>query len=301
VLKEVAAWMTDRYRSQQLLSGIIYLHPITSTWMTGTSRMNLDMFTNLVGPDSFKNIILVSTKWDLLASISIGERREQKLKKYFWKDLIDKGSITARSFGSKTSSLTIVTRVAFDRRISSPSGAPLNIQREIVEEQRVLSATSAGEVLAARLDGLEQSYRNGIEQLKLDLMAGRATMKEERAAMENEMQAKINMLAQEKVKLKDDLRSQNREVRYEQKPATLNAHVHLRLTTEEIVDLGPPLPYSQALTLPHAVIYNLITFGASSLTTVWGLYKLLDAMVKKALRPQLQKGYSRVEWTCVSA
>jgi hypothetical protein len=61
VLQEVSSWPAQSYQSKRFLSGILYLHPITSNRMGGSSLKSLDVFTRLVGPDSFHNILLVTT------------------------------------------------------------------------------------------------------------------------------------------------------------------------------------------------------------------------------------------------
>ena len=80
VLEEVVSWLTWAYESRQLLSGIVYVHPITSTRMRGSSTRSLDVFSKLVGPDSFNNIILVTTMWDVLPEPLTRQQREEQLQ-----------------------------------------------------------------------------------------------------------------------------------------------------------------------------------------------------------------------------
>lgn len=126
VLERVAAWLTKTYKRGQRLSGIVYTHPITSTRMTGSAARGLDVFSGLVGPKSFHSIILVTTMWDLLPNASVGEKREEELQNQFWRALIDGGSLTARSFGDRSSALAIVRSMAS----SQLPGASLAIQRK---------------------------------------------------------------------------------------------------------------------------------------------------------------------------
>ena len=49
VLYDIVDWASATYRNEQLLSGIIYLHPINHTYMEGSAIKNLRMFQNLCG------------------------------------------------------------------------------------------------------------------------------------------------------------------------------------------------------------------------------------------------------------
>ena len=109
VLQDVIAWLTQKYTSPRPLAGIIYLHPITSKKLRGIAVQNLELFAKLVGPKSFRNIVIVTTLWDHLPVEATGNTHEGKLQE-FWNDLIRKGSRMARSFGDRGSALDILER-----------------------------------------------------------------------------------------------------------------------------------------------------------------------------------------------
>lgn len=296
VLEEVSSWLAQSYKSRKLLSGIIYLHPITSNRMRGSALKNLDVFANLVGPASFQNILLVTTMWDLLPDPSVGESREEELCEHYWKGLIEKGSITARSSGDRRSALAIMKRIAFDQRMGSTSSAPLAIQKEIVDEHRALDETSAGEVLVRRLDRLERQYREQLSQLRRQADEERNEMEEERNRMQNE----INALREEQLRLKGQP-AQHQQYEHDQNTSIIKTNINVRLNADELLGVDPPPPYApketSRVTSFVVPLVDIITF---SLAPIFELQTLVGPMISRLLRPRLQKNYSRIEWTCVS-
>jgi hypothetical protein len=59
-------------------SGIVYLRDITDSKMKGTELKNLSVFRHLCGTASLRNVVIVTTKWDMLKGHSIGKAREQE-------------------------------------------------------------------------------------------------------------------------------------------------------------------------------------------------------------------------------
>ncbi|KAL9087902.1 MAG: hypothetical protein Q9165_006464 [Trypethelium subeluteriae] len=188
------------------------------------------MAEKLVGIGSFLNISLVTTMWDLLPDISVGYERENELKENYWRPFIEKGSITARSFGDMESALIISTRVAFDQRMSISSGtsaAHLAIQRETVEEHKPLEETSAGQELVARLDEMKRGHQDQLRQFEKENKEGR-----------DQMQTESDVLRGEQAKLKDS-RLQRNGREYDNQ-ANAKTTIHVRWTAEELLQLCPP-------------------------------------------------------------
>jgi hypothetical protein len=55
-----------RYEKKILLSGIVYVYQINNSRMAAAPHRNLLMFSELTGPRSAKNVVLVTTMWDKL-------------------------------------------------------------------------------------------------------------------------------------------------------------------------------------------------------------------------------------------
>lgn len=85
VLEEISTFLATHYKLGGRLCGLIYLHPISDNRMRGTARLNLEMFQELCGIDSLRNVVLASTMWDLVPQ-QVGEEREAELasKPEFW-------------------------------------------------------------------------------------------------------------------------------------------------------------------------------------------------------------------------
>jgi hypothetical protein len=166
VLCEVSTWLTESYKSKRLLSGIIYLHPITSVRMGGSSRKSLEVFAKLVEPDASHNIVLVTSKWDQLQDPAEGVHREKEFCHEWWKASIEQGSIVSRSYGDRQSALTIVKHIAFGRSTNDIVNVPLALQKQMVDEHKSLGETSAGQVLLRMIDQLKEDHDRQLMELK---------------------------------------------------------------------------------------------------------------------------------------
>ena len=65
-LQALATWLVANKATNIKLSGLIYLHRITDERIGHSAKRNLTMMQNLVGDTNLKNVILVSTRWELV-------------------------------------------------------------------------------------------------------------------------------------------------------------------------------------------------------------------------------------------
>jgi hypothetical protein len=129
------------------------LYEISQERVRGTFLKNRDIFTKLCGDDAMKNVVLVTTKWTKVG-LEEGETREEQLKKEFWKEMVDKGTITARFMHTHESAWGIVDQLVPKERRA------LLIQQELVELGRSLPETAAGKTLRKYLqDALKEFER----------------------------------------------------------------------------------------------------------------------------------------------
>lgn len=161
ILREIANWLIISYENSVFLSGIIYMHRITDVRLGGSSLRNLRMFKKLLGEDPLPRVILVTTFWDLIPTLKDGELREQQLcqEHGFWKDMIARGSRIARSLQDRDSALSIL-----ELFLPFKSGVVLEIQRELVDQGRVLKETNAGAYLEQEIRDIERH----VEQFKYE-------------------------------------------------------------------------------------------------------------------------------------
>ena len=306
VLQVVSSWLSGSYKSQRLLSGIIYLYPITSIRMRGSALKSLDVFVKLVGPDSFRKITLVTSMWDLLADPAVGEVRENDLREQFWANLIAHGSTTARSLGDRQSALAIVKHIAFGGSTSLISDTPIAIQKELVDEHRPLEETSAGEVLMRRMDTLERSYQDQLSALMHDMERDKAQMMKDRELMQT-LQSEVDRLRHNQLAIHEEqlkMKTQPSDIarhKADLAPNYMRPNIYVRVGSKELLEADLPPPYSSRASYRMAdTVAASLDIIAFSLTPIIELHRLLRPVVLKALRPRLQKKHSRIEWTCVS-
>ena len=87
VLHMIGYWMKDAYDEKITLTGILYLHRISEIRMGGTQMKNIRLLSNLCGTKSLSNVLLTTTRWDLV-DIKTGLHREAQLviEEDSWKD-----------------------------------------------------------------------------------------------------------------------------------------------------------------------------------------------------------------------
>ncbi|PUU74174.1 hypothetical protein B9Z19DRAFT_1033626 [Tuber borchii] len=160
ILQEITAWTTTTYRQGQLLSGIIYLHPITHTRMEGSAMGNLRMFRSLCGQEALSNVFLTTTQWSRVDRTE-GEFREDNLREDgLWGGLIGKGATLQRFHGTRESGLELIRKLMLNRP------ERLDIQDQIVEKRMTLFETGAGQCISEELVKLVEKYEGELESLR---------------------------------------------------------------------------------------------------------------------------------------
>ena len=114
--------------------------------MGGSPLKHLKMFQNLCGTEALKNVVLVTTMWDLVGEED-GYNRENELTTKYWKAMIDLGCHTSRFYNNTKSALDIVSQFQ-DARCT------VLLQKEMVDLHLELadSETSSGGILFSFLD-----------------------------------------------------------------------------------------------------------------------------------------------------
>lgn len=140
------------------MNGVLYFHRISDVRMGGAARRNLTMFQKLCGPDAFKNVAIVTTRWDEEEK-EIAESRLVELKKKPFKEVLDGGGEIFRHDRSSQSAKKIITHLASKDAIS------LLIQREIVEDRKELAETAAGEELHREIMQQVEKHKKEMSEL----------------------------------------------------------------------------------------------------------------------------------------
>lgn len=170
ILQNITYTLSQTYEQGIRLTGIIYLHRITDIRMSGSALKNLNMFKKLCGENFYSHVVLATTMWGSLAGYNggyiTGVAREKELveTRNWWGMMRNRGSRIFRYDGDKESAMNIVAYL-----IALGSTATLDIQREMVDEKKVLADTSAGQEVQKELHQQQCKY----EKEKLALIAAR--------------------------------------------------------------------------------------------------------------------------------
>lgn len=148
VVHSLLSWLSKSFRAGTRLNGILYLHRISDTRMTGSAYENLRMFRSLVGDAALPNVLLVTTFWDTVPR-SRGEANERELvtKPDFWGRMVGRGSRVFRlpSRDARGEALSILLAVR-------PGKVTLQAQIEMVLEGKSAGDTAAATALLAELE-----------------------------------------------------------------------------------------------------------------------------------------------------
>ena len=178
------------------------------------------MFRQLCGDSTLKNVALVTNMWGEV-SPEDGQDRENKLSNKFFKPAIDKGAQMARHHNTIQSSHDIV------RMIMKNHPEVLQIQREVVDEQKDIVDTAAGEVVNGELNELirkhgavlkklqeemEEASKDRDEELRQELEEDRKVMQEQMERAKKDSEEMASRYAAEKEKTEDKMKQLMREI-----------------------------------------------------------------------------------------
>jgi GTPase SAR1 family protein len=193
ILNNIAFWMSHAYRAEPklLLSGIIYLHPISETRMAGSATKNLEMMKLLCGDGSLSAVWLATTMWNHVSG-EVGARREYELTstEQFWGSLIRCGSSVHRHQDSDTSAFAIIDSILQRNR-----KVTLTIQRQMVDNHLDVDETDAGRYLCRTVHEEQRKVRDRLarsaEELEEKLESEQAAEVEEVLERQQEYQRKL--------------------------------------------------------------------------------------------------------------
>lgn len=234
VLKDVAFWLNQAYKAKVRLSGIIYLHRITDTRMTGSMRKNLRMFKKLCGMENLSSVVLATTMWENLKGEATGVSREEQLKSTpdFWKDMIDNGSHVFRHMNNQHSAMNIIEFILRQEKL-----AVLAIQKQMAVEGKSLEETAAGIELAGELrkqrELFERRLKESQEEMRQALEENDKQAAQELAEQQERFQRQIDDAEKARNNLKVSL-----EKLYEEKDQQFQQLQHTYKTERERLEQG---------------------------------------------------------------
>ena len=142
------------------------------------------MLCKLCGYEALKNVILVTNMWGEV-SRDIGEAHEEELSNKFFKLALANGAQMVRHNNSTKSARQIVRRIVANRPVA------LRIQQELVDEQKDIVNTTAGEAINRELNG--------------QIRRRRAESKERGNRTRNELEEERRKLREQARKIEEEL------------------------------------------------------------------------------------------------
>lgn len=142
--------------------------------MSGSAMKTLQVFKKICGHEAFPHIALASTMWSVLENCPDGEtlgcsRMQTLLEKYeFWGAMFKGGSAVFQHTGDAASARRIVGSL-LQKYDSSGTSVVLDLQKEMVDMQKALDATSAGQFLQKELQEEVKKHQKVLTELDEEL------------------------------------------------------------------------------------------------------------------------------------
>ena len=152
------------------------------------------MFRELCGDKTLKNVVLVTNMWSEV-SLEDGQDRENQLSGDFFKSVLDKGAQMVRHHNTAESAHDII------RRIINNHPAVLQIQHELVDEQKDIVDTAAGEVINKELNELMRRHQVELKKVQEEMMQA---MKEKDEETRQELEDERKKMQERMDKIKKD-------------------------------------------------------------------------------------------------
>lgn len=211
----ILTYLNTTYHQGKKLHGIIYMLDITNKRIRGIDRRNIAMFQRLCGVGFYPNVVLGTTHWDKLKSVSEGEDREKELMTnlQFWGDFANKGSKLRRIGINGTAhngDLDIVLEIA---RNHHPR--VLHAQEEMNSGLTPSETSAAREVDVWNLF-LEEQKRM-FDELRQRRLSCREQIAQNRAQLEREFEEFEANLSKEDEELALQLARDREEIEFQRK------------------------------------------------------------------------------------
>ena len=167
-----------------MLTGILYFHRISDLKMGGTQTRNFRMFRYLCGDNVLRNVAIVTNMWSRVET-KVGEAREIELmtEDIFFRPALMKGAKIARHDNTRRSAEAIIRLLINNRPL------PLQIQDELVREQKDITETTVGQELNQELNNEIRKHQEEILALTEEMKQA-VRERDEETKDELEMEAK---------------------------------------------------------------------------------------------------------------
>ncbi|KAL7268425.1 hypothetical protein RUND412_008954 [Rhizina undulata] len=177
ILQRISTYLEYSYNTGLKLTGIIYMHRITDSRVSGSTMKNFRMFQALCGENNMPNVSLATSMWDNVSETE-GLEREKELivTKNFWGGMIAMGAKYYRWKRTKESAIGIASPIVHMPPIV------LLLQEELKETGN-LAQTSAGRQVQSdqekEVEKPEEERKIFFEQIQEATRTQNAAMMEE--------------------------------------------------------------------------------------------------------------------------
>lgn len=211
VLRDIADWLDITYRNPPRikLSGIIYMQALTDRRMYGSTLRNLKMFRQLCGDEPLQNVILTTTGWGVSEKAgemdkAIANEDQLRTDRDFWQPMIKHGSRMARFEDTRESALEIIMSLVDKEPVV------LQIQHELVDEDKHLIDTAAGATVNEEIKKLEEKYKKQLAEMQDDMKEALATKDQKWQEILTDAKSSIERLRDENRRAQDILQYERR-------------------------------------------------------------------------------------------
>ncbi len=181
--------MAKSYENGTLLTGILFLQPLSQVRLQGSEKKRTRLFKAIMGENAYQRVVIATTMWNQLSEAEATARQNQrKIRADIWGDMVSRGARVVRHDDNAESATRIVQLLAQFR-----TPVTLQIQQELYACGGRVAKTSAGRQLDEDLSAEIAKLREEIEALQ---RARKDTDDEN-----SELRAKIAKLQLEKDKL----------------------------------------------------------------------------------------------------
>lgn len=170
------------YEGDVKLADVIYLHRISDERWRRSDTRSIGWLKHICGEATLRNVVLTTNMWGKTTP-EIGVIREQQLAAEFVKPVLDKGAKLRRHYDTTESAHQIIRGILDNRR----ARAPLQVQRELVDEKRDFNRTAVGEEINREVDESTKKLEEVIEVLQSTLKTAEGREKETRLQLEAEI------------------------------------------------------------------------------------------------------------------
>jgi len=228
--------MISSYRQNRRLTGVIFLHRITDNRMSGVSYKNILMFQKLIGNSVLDHVICCTTMWDREEEPK-GEfaRREEELKTRYWSNMIAGSAQMARHNNSAQSARSIIAKIVYKKPVT------LRIQRELVDDHKKLSETSAGVEVNKELAKMLANERAQLERKLQEMEMARAKLDADRQADLERLKGKIAAAEAREEEARRNHEKEIADIRVENQRASFGLAMQIKYEPSNDLHQGRPV------------------------------------------------------------